>query len=167
QAVERDRRRRDQVEPLGDDGDVVRRDDQLLGVGAVVAVETGDQPRDAAAGREVRARPGGGDGAGEVPAQAGVLGLTDQPHPVEDPAASARSTGFTAAPATATRTCPGPGSATGTSMISMESGPPGVRTTALRKAAVREVAVREVVDMTASLWRSLCLFHHTGGVTLQ
>ena len=29
---------------------------------------------------------GGGDGAGEVPAQAGPLGLVDQPHAVEDAA---------------------------------------------------------------------------------
>ena len=59
------------------------RDDELLGVRAEVAVEPSDQPGDAAADREVDVRAGRGDGAGEVPAQAGVVGLVDQPEPVE------------------------------------------------------------------------------------
>ena len=83
QAVERDRGCRGQVETVGHEGGVDRRDDELLGVGAEVAVEPIDQPGDAAADREVDVRAGGGDGAGEVPAQAGVVGLVDQPEPVE------------------------------------------------------------------------------------
>jgi hypothetical protein len=43
---------------------------------------------------------------------------------------------LTGAAATATRTSPDPGSTTGTSIISIESGPPGVRTTAARKVEV-------------------------------
>ena len=79
QPVERHRRRRDQVQLVGYDGDVSRRDDELLGVRAEVAVEPADQPGDPGAHRQVHARPGGDDGAGEVPAQAGVVGLVDQP----------------------------------------------------------------------------------------
>src|SRR5882757_6988589 len=56
------------------------------------------------------------------------------------PPATARSTGLTDAAATSTRTWPGPGSSTGTSMISIESGPPGVRTTAVRKVEVLMVS---------------------------
>ena len=89
QAVERNRGCRDEIETVGHEGDIARRDDELLGVRAEVAVEPVDQPRDAAADREVDARAGGGDGAGEVPAQAGVVGLVDQPEPVEDPGGNA------------------------------------------------------------------------------
>ncbi len=84
QSVERDSGCRDEVEPVGHDGGVDRRHDELLGVGAEVAVEAVDQPGDAAADREVDVRAGGGDGAGEVPADAGVVGLVDQSHSVED-----------------------------------------------------------------------------------
>ena len=48
---------------------------------------------------------------------------------------------MTGAAAIATRTSPGPGSTTGTSMISIESGPPGVRTTAVRKVEVLMVSL--------------------------
>jgi hypothetical protein len=61
---------------------------------------------------------------------------------------------LTEAAAISTRTWPGPGSTTGTSMISMESGPPGVRITAARNVLVVvapvPVVVPVVVDMFAS-----------------
>ena len=85
QAVERDRGCRVELETVGHDGGVTRRDDQLLGVRAEVAVEPVDEPRDATAEREVDIRAGRGDDAGEVPAQAGVVGLVDQPSLVEEP----------------------------------------------------------------------------------
>src|SRR5262249_14592357 len=63
-------------------------------------------------------------------------GWWTNPMPWKTPAGTPRSTGLTGAAATATRTSPGPGSTTGTSMISIESGPSGVRTTAVRKVDV-------------------------------
>src|SRR5690606_18581816 len=65
------------------DGDVGCRQDELLGVGAEVAVEAGYEPGDTGAGRQVDAGAGGQDGAGEVPAQARVVGLVDQAHLVQ------------------------------------------------------------------------------------
>ena len=56
EAVERNRCAGGQVEAVRHDGGVARRDDQLLGVRAEVAVEAGDQPRDAAADRDVDVR---------------------------------------------------------------------------------------------------------------
>ena len=69
----------DQVEGVGYDGDVGRGQHQLLGVGAEVAVEPADQAGDAGPGRQRDPRPGLEDGAGEVPAEAGVLRLVDHP----------------------------------------------------------------------------------------
>jgi hypothetical protein len=83
QAVERDRGGRDQVETVGHESGVARGDDELLGVRAVVAVEPVDQACDVGAEGEVDIRTGRGDGTCEVPAQAGVVGLVDQPEPVE------------------------------------------------------------------------------------
>lgn len=105
----------------------------MLGVGAEVAV----QPRDAASDRDVDVQAGRGDGPGEVPAQPCVVGLVDQPEVVEEPGGDPevdridRGLGDLAPDLSRPGSC----SATGTSMISMESGPPGVRTTAARKVA--------------------------------
>jgi hypothetical protein len=65
---------------------------------------------------------------------------------------TARSTGLTGAAAIPTRTSPGPGSTTGTSMISIESGPPGVRTTAVRKVEMLTVSL-----LVGCVRRSSCI----------
>ena len=52
------------------------------------------------------------------------------PSPWKKPSRVPRSTGLTPAAATSTRSCPRPGSGTGTSMTVMASGAPGVMTTA-------------------------------------
>ena len=75
--VERDGGRLDQVEAVRYDGHVGGRQHQLLGIGAEVAVEPADQPGHAGPRRQVDAGAGLEDGAGEVPAQAGVLRLVD------------------------------------------------------------------------------------------
>src|SRR5215217_1420031 len=84
--VERHRRRRGQVQPVGHDGEVGGGYDELLGVGAEVTVEAVHHAGDPGADGQVDAGAGGDDGAGEVPAQAGPLGLVDQPHGVEEAA---------------------------------------------------------------------------------
>ena len=144
--------------PSGTSGGVARRDDELLGVRAEVAVEPIDQARDAAADREVDAGAGRDDRAGEVPAQAGVVGLVDQPHPVEHPGGHGEVDRVDRGPGDL-RPGPGPARArrTGTSMISMAPGPPGVRTTAVRK-------VRGHVRL---LWTYECCSDHSGRGTLQ
>ena len=77
ECVERDGGRLDQVEPVRYDGHVGGRQHQLLGVGAEVAVEPADQAGHAGARRQVDAGAGLEDGAGEVPAETGVLRLVD------------------------------------------------------------------------------------------
>ena len=81
--VERDGGRLDQVEVVRYDGHVGGRQHQLLGVGAEVAVEPADQAGDAGPRRQVDARAGLENGAGEVPAEAGVLRLVDDARPVQ------------------------------------------------------------------------------------
>src|SRR5690606_7180233 len=83
QAVERHGRGGDQVEVVGDGGDVGGPDDDLLGVGAGVPVEPDDQAGDPLAGGQVDAGPGGHHGAGEVPAQPGPHRLVDEAGLVE------------------------------------------------------------------------------------
>ncbi len=100
---------------------------------------------------QVHARAGGGDGPGEVPAQAGVIGLVDQPEAVEDASGDPEVHGVDRCGSDLDPDLAGPGLATGTSMISIESGPPGVRTTAVRK----------VVVFMVSLLLLDCSFHST------
>src|SRR5690606_17286878 len=98
------------------------------------------------------------------------------------PSAVARSTGFAGAASIATSTGPGPGARTGTSTISTESGPPGVRTTAARWVRVVEAeregegegdveveaeVEAEVEVMVLSSWNRSGPLLHNGGVTLH
>ena len=65
-----------------------------------------DQPGHPGAGREVDARTGFEDGAGEVPAETGVLGLVDEAGLVQDAASDDEVDRVDVAAATATRTWP-------------------------------------------------------------
>ena len=91
---------------------------------------------DPGADRQVDAGAGRSDGAGEVPAQAGVVGLVDQAQGVEEAAGDAEVDRVDRCGRDLDPDLAGAGLATGTSMISIESGPAGVRTTAVRKVVV-------------------------------
>src|SRR3546814_18875579 len=76
--VERYRRCLDQVQAIRYHGDIRSRDEEMLGMGSVVAIETVDEPGDTGAAWQFNAGAGGLNSAGEVPAEPGVIRLVYQ-----------------------------------------------------------------------------------------